>query len=80
MSLVELALDLASRTLKKDDVFLAKVFQGKGFVPTWNNRESSLKPLLQESRMPHGQDPEKFIFSQKDLKANPGRMVEPIGV
>ena len=30
MSLVELALDLASRTLKKDDVFLARVFQGKG--------------------------------------------------
>lgn len=31
MHLVELALDLAERTLKKDGVFLAKVFQGEGF-------------------------------------------------
>ncbi len=31
MYLVELALDLATRTLKKDGVFLAKVFQGEGF-------------------------------------------------
>lgn len=31
MYLVELALDLAVRTLKKDGVFLAKVFQGEGF-------------------------------------------------
>ena len=33
MYLVELALDLAKQALKKDGVFLAKVFQGEGFDP-----------------------------------------------
>ena len=33
MYLVELALDLAKQVLKKDGVFLAKVFQGEGFDP-----------------------------------------------
>ena len=33
MYLIELALDLAKQVLKKDGVFLAKVFQGEGFDP-----------------------------------------------
>jgi len=46
MYLVELALDLATRTLKKDGVFLAKVFQGEGFDQYLQQIRDSFKSVI----------------------------------
>lgn len=46
MYLVELALDLASRTLKKDGVFLAKVFQGEGFDAYLKQLKEQFKTVI----------------------------------
>ncbi|OOV86222.1 23S rRNA (uridine(2552)-2'-O)-methyltransferase RlmE [Oceanospirillum linum] len=46
MYLVELALDLASRTLKKEGTFLAKVFQGEGFDAYLKDLKSQFKTVI----------------------------------
>ncbi len=46
MYLVELALDLASRTLKKEGTFLAKVFQGEGFDAYLKELKSQFKTVI----------------------------------
>lgn len=46
MYLVELALDMARETLKKDGVFVAKVFQGEGFDTYVKDAKQSFKSVV----------------------------------
>ncbi|MBU3070564.1 23S rRNA (uridine(2552)-2'-O)-methyltransferase RlmE [Aestuariicella sp. G3-2] len=46
MYLVELALDMARETLKKDGVFVAKVFQGEGFDAYVKDAKQSFKSVV----------------------------------
>ena len=46
MYLVELALDLARQVLRKNGVFLAKVFQGEGFEPYLKDLRSSFTKVI----------------------------------
>lgn len=46
MYLIELALDLAKQVLKKDGVFLAKVFQGEGFDPLVKDIRDNFEQMI----------------------------------
>lgn len=46
MYLIELALDLAKQVLKKDGVFLAKVFQGEGFDPLVKDIRENFEQMI----------------------------------
>lgn len=55
MYLVELALDLARQVLRKDGVFLAKVFQGEGFEAYLKDMRSSFAKVI--TRKPQASRP-----------------------
>lgn len=68
MYLCELALELASKTLKKDGVFLVKVFQGAGFDEFVKNcRNNFQKVIIRKPKASRPRSKEVYLLA-KNLK------------